>query len=442
MNLLELLYSITVILSVIFWGKKNNSLLLLFIVQWVLILSQLWINGWRWPMLPLYSITLLLTFIIAFKNPKKPTVVKRTLITIFLLFSLALPGYLFPWFTVDEPTGAYKVGTSSFEVIDNSRFDQESEGNQPRRIMVQLWYPTDDVKNPPKAQYHEHPSLFMKEFAELNGIPGFLLQSFVKQKVPAYKEASLLVQENPYPIIFFSHGLGGNRSQNHFQVLELASQGYVVVGIDHTNFSPGTVFPNGDRPGLSGIDLSVNEDILNNYLDEWSKDAQSVLDWLENVNEGEIHEKNWLKQVKGQLDLNKVGYLGHSFGGATASYTLAIDNRFKAGINMDGYPYGNTHELGVKQPFLTIIGDKSLTADAIDDEDYLTEFYNRIEAISGSDHVISLKGAVHFDFSDFPLLSPVTKWIGMTGNASTKELHKTINDITLEFFNTQLNVSN
>ncbi|MBS3681176.1 hypothetical protein KGF86_13270 [Ornithinibacillus massiliensis] len=444
MNVLEILYSISVVLTVILWGKKKNLLLLLVMAQWILLLTQVWVNGWRLPMVLLYLITLFLTFRLTFNvsRTKKQTVAKRTLITVFLLFALALPGYLFPWFTVKEPTGPYQVGTKTFEVVDNSRVDQWAEGDEPRRIMVQLWYPTEDVKHSPKAKYHEHPSLFMEEFAELNGIPGFLLQSFVKQKVPAYNHATLLNQENPYPIIFFSHGFGSNRSQNHFQVLELASQGYIVVGIDHTYFSPGTVFSNGDRPGLADIEFTGDDDLLNDYLYEWSKDAQSVLNWVENVNDGEIHDEVWLEQAKGQIDLSKVGYLGHSFGGATASHTLAVDNRFHAGINMDGFPYGDAHELGVKQPFLTLIGDDSLTADYIDDEDYLAEFYRRIESISGSDNVIPFKDALHLDFSDFPLLSPVTKWIGMTGNLSTKELHNTINNITLEFFNTHLNVSN
>jgi hypothetical protein len=36
-----------------------------------------------------------------------------------------------------------------------------------------------------------------------------------------------------------------NRFQNTFQVEELASHGYIVVGIDHSYVSAGTVFPDG-----------------------------------------------------------------------------------------------------------------------------------------------------------------------------------------------------
>src|SRR5690606_9777922 len=130
---------------------------------------------------------------------------------------------------------------------------------------------------------------------------------FAKQKVPAYKEASIVDREDPYPIIFFSHGLGGNRGQNHFQFLELASHGYIVVGIDHTYYSPGTVFPSGEKPGLGNMEFSEDVNVMNEYVYEWSADAQSVLNWIQEVNKG--NQEGWLNQMKGRFDLERVGYL-------------------------------------------------------------------------------------------------------------------------------------
>ena len=439
MNLLEACLAMLIVITVLIWKKKNRKVLILFlIVQWLVLISQIFIYGWRWPMIPLYIFIIYTSLKLSFISPEPIRFRNRIIPTFCLLVAILLPSLLFPWYTLSQPTGKYEVGTHSFEVVDTSRDERWSDHESSRRLMIQLWYPTVDVDNSRSALYHDHPTLFMKEFAELNGIPGFLLQSFAKQGTPAYEETPLLNRNQPYPVIFFSHGFGSNRSQSHFQVVELASHGYIVIGIDHTYYSPGTVFPDDTKPGIVNLEFSENEEKMNGYLFEWSEDAQSVMDWIEQLNNGVDHDVAGLRQFVGQLDLNKVGYLGHSFGGASASHTLAVDERFHAGINMDGFPYGRADELGVEQPFLTLTSDKELLLDYIDDEEYLEEFYRKVNAISEEENIVSIKGALHLDFSDFPLLSPITSWIGMTGKLPPEEIHRIINKVTLEFFNEHL----
>ncbi|WP_054705650.1 prolyl oligopeptidase family serine peptidase [Bacillus sp. JCM 19041] len=226
-------------------------------------------------------------------------------------------------------------------------------------------------------------------------------------------------------------------------MIELASHGYIVVGIDHTYFSSGTVLPSGEHIEPAGIEFSEDMRVMDDYIREWSADAGTTMDWFEKVNQdgyvNENEEDTWLQQLRGHIDFDRVGYMGHSFGGATAGYTLAKDDRFHAGINMDGFPYGDAHLVGVEQPFLTMMSDSDLLEEYLQetDETYRKELYSRIEAIS--DDVISLNGALHMDFSDFPLLSPLTSWIGMTGRVSAKEQHQKINELTVDFFNTAFN---
>ncbi|WP_053375952.1 hypothetical protein [Paenibacillus sp. FJAT-27812] len=43
----------------------------------------------------------------------------------------------------------------------------------------------------------------------------------------------------------FAGGEDGNRNQNMFQAEELASLGYIVVGIDYTYNAGATIFPDG-----------------------------------------------------------------------------------------------------------------------------------------------------------------------------------------------------
>ncbi len=437
MIILEVCLAILIFITILIWQRKNSKVIgILMIAQWLIVVSQIILFGWRWPMIPLYSFTIYQS-VKLFSSLGTTRLRNKVITLMFLFFSLLLPSLLFPWYKLSQPTGVYEVGTRSLEVVDINRSEKWSTSESSRRLMIQLWYPTDTDDNSKKARYHNHPGLFTKEFGELNGLPGFLLQSFAKQRTPAYKDTPLVSSGQPFPVIFFSHGFGSNRSQSHFQVLELASHGYIVIGIDHSYYSPGTVFLDGTNPGVLNIEFSDDEEVMNEYLYEWSKDAQSVMDWVERLNRGELEEIVELGQFVGRLDLGKVGYLGHSFGGASASHTLAIDKRFHAGMNMDGFPYGRADELGVEQPFLTLTSDKEVLKNYVDDE-YLETFYRKISAISGEENVISIEGALHLDFSDFPLLSPITSWIGMTGKFPPGELHRLINKVTLEFFNENL----
>lgn len=132
---------------------------------------------------------------------------------------------------------------------------------------------------------------------------------------------------------------------------ELASHGYIVVSIDHSYVSAGTVFPDGRLAPAHRLD-HFTEDGLRPYLDEWVADARFILDKLSKINAADLEDV-----FTNRLDLTKVGYFGHSFGGAAAAQTMSINSRFKAGINMDGYPFGNAHIRGVKQPFLHLQSD-------------------------------------------------------------------------------------
>ena len=56
----------------------------------------------------------------------------------------------------------------------------------------------------------------------------------------AYYKSKPIQQE--FPVIIFSHGLGGNRTQNTANIESLASNGYVVFAIEHTYDANITIF--------------------------------------------------------------------------------------------------------------------------------------------------------------------------------------------------------
>jgi pimeloyl-ACP methyl ester carboxylesterase len=77
-----------------------------------------------------------------------------------------------------------------------------------------------------------------------------------------------------------------------------------------------------------------------------------ALDHLERLNEADPSGR-----FVGRLDLQRVGVFGHSLGGATALQFCHDDLRCKAGIDVDGAPFGSVIAEGVSQPFLFLLAE-------------------------------------------------------------------------------------
>nr|KAG5710804.1 hypothetical protein BaRGS_026955 [Batillaria attramentaria] len=91
------------------------------------------------------------------------------------------------------------------------------------------------------------------------------------------------------------------------------------------------------------------------------EECQQVLDLLTEMNKGATLQNTLgiafdTKQFKGQLDMQRVSVIGHSFGGATCVAALAKEPRFKVGVVLDGWmhPVDESLPPAVKQPVLMV----------------------------------------------------------------------------------------
>src|SRR6202049_5293986 len=75
---------------------------------------------------------------------------------------------------------------------------------------------------------------------------------------------------------------------------------------------------------------------VNKVLTAWPADIAFVLDQLERLNVSDPTGK-----FTGRLDMTRVGVFGHSFGGAKDAQFCSQDSRCKAGIDVDGRPFGS-----------------------------------------------------------------------------------------------------
>ena len=196
---------------------------------------HLGVEGYRWQMIPLYVLTFLLAIISLIKINSaadwKPIASYLTLI--LLALSTAVPTLL-PIPKIPTPSGPYKIGTSIFEMTDSARKEIYSGKDEARRFMIQVWYPAEVKDSDVRAPWMSNAEIYAPAIATYINLPSYFLNHLALVEIPAYIDAEVAASESGFPVILFSHGWNGFNAQNTGQALELASRGYVVVGIQHT----------------------------------------------------------------------------------------------------------------------------------------------------------------------------------------------------------------
>jgi hypothetical protein len=95
---------------------------------------------------------------------------------------------------------------------------------------------------------------------------------------------------------------------------------------------------------------------------------------------------------------------GHSFGGATALQFCHDDIRCKAGIDIDGAPFGSVVQEGLKQPFMFILSDHSREMSDPASKQVHADIQSIYERLPSGRFLITVRDAHHFSFSDHVLL--------------------------------------
>jgi hypothetical protein len=236
----------------------------------------------------------------------------------------------------------------------------------------------------------------------------------------------------------FSHGWNGFNAQNTSQAVELASHGYVVVGVQHTYgavitvFNDGTIARNNPSALPSGAPDDEYEASARKLVGQWAGDLEYTTDFLEaqtNDPEGPFYKS---------LDLSRLGVYGHSTGGGAAIQFCGTDLRCKALLGMDPFMRPVSQEVlehGVTQPSFFMFSQG--WADDVDSRNNVL-FQGFISSVPRTLGVISIDGTAHYDFSDLPLLSPLAPRLGLKGPINGKRVTGIINDYLLTFFDASL----
>ena len=413
-------------------GWLNFSLLNLLGLILVLHLA---VERSRWQMGPLYLLALAALVVMAGRsaNPALGTSHWVSAAGLGLLALFSLPPLLIPAPLPPKPSGPNAVGTVTFEWVDETRPEIYAAIPGPRRrIMVQVWYPAERPAGRSRlAPYFEHPEIAGQATLPRR-LPAFLFRYLDLGRTHSYPEALAAKTSGAFPVLVFSHGWRGYRSQNNFQVEELASRGYVVFSADHTYGATATIFPDGAviylKPDALPANVSEGEyDRAARLLGQtWVGDIRFILDQAARIQSGQIHAP-----FSGKLDLERVGVLGHSTGGGAAVETCWLDARCKAGLAMDAWLIPFDRQIpreGLLQPFLFMQSENwSIPRNA----PLAAALFANMRACA---YRLTIHGTRHPDFAELPLLTPLLSLVGFRGRIDGRQQMRIINAYTLAFF--------
>jgi len=447
MRPLEILIPFVLAIYVIFplTGKKRPfAVELLPAFTLIVIVAHASLEGLRWQTIPLYAFTLIaLVFSIPalLGTPKNGTSTRRplriVLSFILLAVSTALP-ILLPVPAIPAPSGPYQVGTRIYELTDTSRKELYSGKDEARRFQIQVWYPAEVSEIDERAPWMANADVFAPSISSYLDLPDFFLDHLALVNVPAYKDAPVAPADEGFPVILFSHGWNGFNAQNTGQALQLASDGYVVVGIQHTYgavvtvFEDGTIAKNNPSALPSGAPDEEYEIAAHKLADQWAGDMSFVLNFLSKPN------SSVKSPFVGKFDFNHIGVYGHSTGGGAAIQFCGMDTRCKALLGQDPFMRPVSYEVlenGITQPSFFMFSQ--VWAGEIDSRNnkLFNPFYSKSADTYGA---LFIEGTAHYDFSDLPLLSPLAPQLGLKGPINGKRVTIIINDYLLSFFDMTL----
>ena len=434
-------------------GIRSKRKLVLIAITSILALDLI-IEGYRWQMIPAYLITLIIFWYLC-RNYSifKGGWLRKTLtcfgLILILVLAWALP-IILPIFNLPTPTGKFSIGSQYLHLKTDADEIITPETNDTRELMIKVWYPAQ-LNNEATEPYLNAGDRI--GFATKYGLPKSTFNYLNAIKTHTYESPAL--EEGKFPVLIFSHGLYSKASGYYALIENIVSHGYIVLNINHTYESTGSLFPNGDLKLFhTDYDKANNQDmadmvwdalqafekaksseeklasieyLIRNYMaaeitQRWSKDISLVIDELEHWNSA-----SFLAQ---HLDVSKIGVFGHSQGGSAAGQAMIENDKIKAGISIDGVQWGTMIDTVLTKPFAIISSDWGGSHPNFNKHIYrnrsVSDFYNAKLLKSG-----------HPNFMDIPLMINLPL-INECGPIDPVKGFEITNKMILQFFDSYL----
>jgi predicted dienelactone hydrolase len=370
------------------------------------------------------------------------------LVSASVTLAIALPVVDLP-----APRGPHTVGVTSFTLVDDSRDDALfGAPGRPREIYVQAWYPADAPRGHsaprPRTLWQElyRPPVLDVLFGYLGGM-----------KTHSYEDLPLATARESYPAIVFSPSLGGIAEQNTLLMEQLASFGYIVLGVTHPHFGLFTTYADGSgapthekaieamtqqggvdlraitaRAERSGSELEAasirleyfeHGALLNDLMETWERDLALLLDAM--TTPGGAH--TLAPVVAGHVDTSRIGLLGMSYGGGAVTQVCKSDARCRAALNLDGGLWGSKMRQPLTVPYLVLASPANAPF-----------FQHDLLTSAAPYYAVTVEGASHANFTDVSMFVPLFRWLGVTGSIDGARAVEIMNVVATQFFDAYL----
>jgi dienelactone hydrolase len=344
----------------------------------------------------------------------------KAVLMLLLVTIVITPALIFPQHRQPKVTGKHPVATALFSYTNENQIETFTNTGEKRMVNVEFWYPADSTGG------------------------------------------------ETYPLVVFSHGSMGMKSQNTLTFLDLASNGYVVCSIDNPYIA---LYTRGSDGRLVIQSPSIRQELynLNSHKYDEATDLQIQRSWMA-VQTTDINfvldtilasaQDIGSAAVYHLVDVKKIGLMGHSLGGesseqAARERVASGKNDIGAVVDLDADPSGEY--MGVVNgkpvlnatpypvPILFILSD-ALTpwiASIPDSADVIA--LKHVVATAPHAYEIDIAGTNHLSFTDLALSSPVlTSLLNSSfhapngADADPLATMMKMNAMVLQFFNVYL----
>ena len=349
---------------------------------------------------------------------KKSSVILGVVFSIVFFISSIIPAFIFSNYKGLPTSGEYEVKTVNAILKDESRIETFEDDGSCREVPLYFYYPE-------------------------------------VEEGEASKE---------FPLVFFSHGAFGYYQSNTSTYMELASRGYVVVSVEHPHHSFFTKDTDGkvvivDPEFISNAGRIQNTDEVSDeetfeITKEWMElrlgDMNFAIDEVKRAASENSLNDSWyckdlseMSEALALIDVETIGVMGHSLGGAAAVTLGRERDDIDAVIDIDGTMIGEIdgvregNDLVSEEPYdvpLLVFDNVEHLNERVDVGNSNILYVNNVilkNATTG--YATCIMGSGHMNYTDLPLFSPLLAGLLGTGDVDSEACIAKMNEITADF---------
>ena len=375
--------------------------------------SQILIVGYKWQYMPLYIIilfsALVHTFNINLQKRLLNFLISLLLALLFVLSALLIYYLPIPEFAIENKK--YSVGYEEVHIILEDRLQPEAfvelsnlKENSKRELLVDVYYPSEDETTLIQL-FKDAPSNWGETVINyLNRTWGINLPTFLFSHLNlSYFDVGVDLNKGntKFPVLIYTHGWAGEKIFATDQLITIASQGYVVIALDHTGLAMFTELPSGTIYNTGSTENSTK---VYDVMLEMSIDIENTV--------------SYFKETNYYADFLNISVIGHSTGGGSG-HLYCLKNACNTLILQDPFFVPVVNELQTisltTDTYFIYSEDWYRGNEDINDMSEIEVFNGYIENKSLA-YAYYLTDSAHYDFVAFGSISPLTKYTFLKGS--------------------------